>query len=109
MATKLQGATGRMVKTYLMLTCTAGRRETITYGEIANATRVAPPGVGKSCLDPVAAYCEANNFPDITVIAVQDKTGLPAPEHFDPSTITDDWERVYDFPWTDYAPPAVSG
>ena len=103
---QLNGPGGRSVRTYLILIGKATRRETATYREIADANTVALQGVGRSRLNQVADWCEARGFPDLTVLVVSEESGQPAEDHFDPETYRIR-ERVYKWPWTDYAPPTV--
>ena len=105
---QLNGPGGRLVRTYLILIGKATRRETATYREIAEANAVAMPGVGGLCLDPVADWCKARRFPDLTVLVVSEETGQPAEDHVSP-TLYRVREGVYRWPWTDYAPPTVDG
>ena len=109
MAEKLQDDARRLVKTYLILVSKATNRQTIRYGVLADQIGVARQGVGQSCLNPVYRFCMDNDYPDLTVLAVQRDTGEPAEGHFDRATLYREREKVYDFPWTDYAPPTVDG
>ena len=96
---------GKVVKTYLILVGMATRRQTIPYNYIAQETRVAARAVGGLCLDPISLYCQANNFPNLTSIVVNKETGEPGNSYVPRETLYRDRERVYDFPWLDYAPP----
>ena len=109
MAEKLDGPTGRLVKTYLILVGAATWRQTIRYADLANQTGVAVQGVGQLCLRPVSRFCEDNGYPDLTVLVVSRSTGEPSEGQFDPATLYRIREAVYDFPWTDYAPPTGDG
>ena len=108
MAEKLEGSRGRLVKTYLTLINMAERRETVTYGDLADLIGVANQAVGRLCLNPVWEYCEANGLPDLTSIVVNGSTGEPAEGHFNPRTVYRIRETVYEFPWTDYSPPEIN-
>ena len=100
---------GKVVKTYLILVGMATRRETTRYGYIAEETGVATQAVGGLCLDPIYQFCQENNFPDLTAIVVRRDTGEPGEGYLNRETLYRDRERVYDFPWMDYAPPTIEG
>ena len=110
MAEKLLGSSssGKVVKTYLILVGMAMRRETTQYGLIAKETGVASQAVGGLCLDPINRYCQANNFPYLTSIVVSKDTGEPGVNYPGArASLYRDREKVYEFPWLDYAPPTI--
>ena len=109
MAEKLQDDTRRLVKTYLILVGKATNRQTIRYGDLADQMGLPAVGLGQSCLNPVYRFCEENGYPDLTTLVVRRDTGEPAEGHFDRATLYREREVVYDFPWTDYAPPTGDG
>ena len=95
---------GKVVKTYLILIGLATRRQTIRSGDLANEVGVVPPGIG-ACLDPLYyRFLKKNGFPDLTSIVVNKEKGEPAEGHF---LGYPEREKVYDFPWMDYAPPTI--
>ena len=50
---------------------------------------------------------KANNLPNLTSIVVNKDTGEPGDSYVPRETLYGDRERVYDFPWLDYAPPTI--
>lgn len=105
MAEKLldSGPMGKVVKAYLMLIGAAARRETVLYGTLGNATGVIARSVGKDLLNPVWRFCEMQGHPDLTTIVVRADIGEPAEGHAN----YPERERVYNYPWMDYAPPTI--
>ena len=110
MAEKLldSGPKGKVVKTYLILVGMATRRQTTRYGYLADETGVATRAVGGLCLDPIYQFCQENGFPDLTCIVVRQDTGEPGYSHVGMESLYRNRERVYDFPWLDFAPPTMS-
>ena len=94
---------GKVVKTYLMLIGAAARRETVLYGVVGDATGVIARSVGRDLLDPVWRFCEMKGHPDLTTIVVRAGIGEPAEGRSDYR----EREKVYNYSWTDYAPPTV--
>lgn len=99
------GRMGKVVKTYLILVGMATRRQTIRYEDLANEIEDVPPGVGRYLTDLYYRFLKKNSFPDLTAIVVSKVTGEPAEGHFFGYR---EREKVYDFPWMDYAPPTIS-
>ncbi|MCY3692804.1 MAG: hypothetical protein OXI54_16380 [Chloroflexota bacterium] len=97
------GPMGKVVKTYLILIAAAARRETVTYGAVGNATEVHNLSVGKRLLDPVWRFCEMKGHPDLTTIVVNADTGEPGEGRANYR----ERENVYNYSWTDYAPPTI--
>ena len=95
---------GRVVKAYLILVGMATRRQTIRYGDLADEIGVPPPGVGTYLDHLYYRFLKKNDFPDLSAIVVNKGTGEPAEGHF---LGYPEREKVYDFPWLDYAPPTV--
>lgn len=99
------GPMGKVVKTYLILIGLAARRQTIRYGDLAGELGVAPPGVGVPLTDLYDGFLKRNCFPDLTGIVVNKETGETAGGRF---LGYPEREKVYDFPWLDYAPPTIA-
>ena len=85
----------------------AARRQTTTYGDIAEEIKVAARAAGGLCLDPILCYCEATKLPNLASIVVNRITGEPEDNYRQRESLYRDRECVYEFPWLDYAPPTI--
>ena len=97
----------RAVQIWLILIGSAARRETLTYGMLVRRMGlhgVMPPLHRQ--LGHVMYYCQAEDLPPLTVLAVNKTTGRPgkgldlAINQFDQAR-----ERVFRFPWYELVPP----
>ena len=106
MAEKLldSGPMGKVVKTYLILVDKATKRQTIRFGDLAKEIGVVPPGVGVPLTVLYDRFLKRNDFPDLTAIVVR-VNGEPVEGKF---LGYPEREKVYDFPWMDYAPPTIA-
>ena len=67
----------RSLQIWTLLVCAARERKSLTYGDVARALGMKGAGVMSSFLDPIMRYCARNGYPPLTVLVVNQKTGLP--------------------------------
>ena len=80
----------------------ASRRETITYGELAEWIRM--PGRARSMrvyLNPIMCYCVNRGLPALTAVVVNQDTGRPGEGLItvNQENIDAEWESVFRYDW----------
>ena len=100
-------APARALQIWLILIGSAIRRETQTYGEIAEAIGVPAIAVG-GFLNYIHHFCEQNDLPQLTVLVVRQDTGEPGDGYLGSRcTMYSDREQVYQYDWFCIFPPAL--
>lgn len=97
----------RALQMFLLLAGAARERKTLTYIQIAHAIGYKGAGVLGRPLGHIAYWCLENGLPPLTVLAVNEKTGLPGDEYIGPGDLHADRERVFAFDWVDLIPPTA--
>ena len=67
----------RSMQIWTLLVCAAYERKTYTYGEIVEILGMGGAGVMSQFLGPIMLYCEDSEYPPLTVLIVNQDTGLP--------------------------------
>ena len=67
----------RSLQIWAVLVCGARERRSYTYGDIAKILGMKGAGVMAQFLGPIMWYCENNDLPPLTVLVVNQETGLP--------------------------------
>jgi len=91
----------------MLLTCAALERKTYTYGELASILGMKGAGVLGQFLGPVRCFCEDNDYPPLTVLVVNQDTGLPGEGLSTLEDVNTDREHVFKYPWFEIKPPQV--
>jgi len=76
----------------------------VTYGILAEKMGYEGAGVLDKRLGHVAFYCEQNDLPPLTVIVVNQETGLPG-RGFPGDELHATREQVFNFDWYGLFPP----
>jgi len=107
----------RALQCHLILIGCAARRQTVTYGELAErlgykkadgGPGVTGGGVIGNRLAPLMFWCKQNNLPALTSLVVREDTGMPGLGiYLDPSEVPSAQEKVYAFDWYAIVPPTV--
>jgi hypothetical protein len=94
----------RASQVWQILVSKASYRETLTYGQPASLLGFEGAGVLAHILGHIMHYCFQNHLPPLTVLVVNQKTGLAGegPIQADYNT---DRERVFGFNWYGIVPP----
>ncbi len=97
------------LRAYLYLIGCAVHRKSITYGELAQRIKRGGPNLLARPLDMLTRWCRGNDVPALTVLVVEQTTGLPAPGFTAVSRteIPAEQERVWDYDWLAILPPPI--
>lgn len=67
----------RAAQLWSLLVLAARNQQILSYRTVQHLTRMERVGIGKVCLGPIFAYCKAHKLPWLTVLVVEERTGLP--------------------------------
>jgi len=89
-----------------ILAWAARNRQSMTYGHLSKLIGVPPAGLGQ-LLEPIQSYCILETIPPLTILVVQQETGLPGSgftganaQEFGKTQID-----VFEFDWLDHGNP----
>ena len=68
----------RASQIWSLLAWAAKNRQSLTYGQVGKLIGVPAAGLGQ-LLEPIQSFCLINGLPPLTVLVVQQDTGLPGP------------------------------
>jgi putative restriction endonuclease len=96
----------RAAQIWQILVAKAHNRQTLTYGDLAELLDYDGAGVFAHILGHIFSYCAQNNLPPLTVLVVNQETGLPG---FNTAMdLNAAREEVYRFDWFDIVPPSMN-
>ena len=95
----------RSLQIWQILIAKANSRQTLTYGMLAQMLRFKGAGVLAPILGHIMFYCQQNNLPPLTVIVVNQRTGLPG-EGLTDAELNADREAVFNYDWFNLYPPS---
>ena len=95
----------RALQIWSLLICAARERKTYTYGEIADVLGMGGARVIGQFLGPIMYYCEQNDLPPLTVLVVNQETGLPGEGLTTIEEVNSDREGVFAYDWFAMEPP----
>ncbi len=98
----------RALQIWSLLVCAARERRTYTYGEIADVLGMGGAGVIGQFLGPIMYYCVQNDLPPLTVLVVNQDTGLPGDGLTTIEEVNEDRERVFSYDWFAIEPPETN-
>ena len=99
----------RSLQIWALLVCAARERRSYTYGDIAKILGMKGAGVMAQFLGPIMWYCENNDLPPLTVLVVNQETGLPGEGLSTIEEVNSDRELVFNYDWFSLKPPETSG
>lgn len=88
-----------------MLICAARERKTYRYGDIAGVLGFGGAGTMAQLLGPIMWLCEDSGWSPLTVLVVNQDTGLPGEGLSTLEEVNKDREAVFAFDWFAVAPP----
>ncbi len=95
----------RALQIWQILIAKASNRQTLTYGMLAQLLGFQGAGVLAPILGHIMFYCQQNSLPPLTVIVVNQKTGLPG-EGLTDAELNADREAVFNYDWFNLYPPS---
>lgn len=95
----------RASQIWSLLICAARERKTYTYGKVADILGFGGAGVMAQILGCIMWYCEENDFPPLTVLVVNQESGLPGEGLSTVEDVNSDREEVFQFDWFSVEPP----
>lgn len=98
----------RSLQIWTLLVCAARERRSYTYGNIANILGMGGAGVMAQFLGPIMHYCEQDGYPPLTVLVVNQETGLPGDGLVTLEELNQDREMVFRFDWFKIEPPETN-
>jgi hypothetical protein len=96
----------RALQVWLILIGKAHNRQIMTYGMLADLLGFKGAGVLAQILGHVMYYCQDNKLPPLTILVVNQRTGLPG-EGLIGADLNADRETVFNHPWYEIHPPTA--
>ena len=96
----------RAYRTWGILTQCVSNRRSITYGQLAEKLSIHPRPT-RFILDVIQNYCLEEKLPPLTILAVNQTTGLPGPGFiaWGMDNLEEGRQQVFDFPWSSLENP----
>ena len=98
----------RAMQVWQILIAAAHERRTLTYGEVAGLLGVEGAGVLAQILGLIMTYCQQNGLPPLTVLVVNQDTGLPGSGLTTVEDLPKDREAVYRQDWYSRYPAQIA-
>lgn len=95
----------RALQIWSLLVCAARDRRTYTYGGLASVLGMGGAGVMAQFLGPIMYYCREQRLPPLTVLVVNQDTGLPGSGLTTLENVNLDREKVFAHDWFRVEPP----
>lgn len=99
--------TERAVQIWPVLALAARNRQTLTYEIVEGLTGLFRAGLGQ-CLDPIQAYCVANDLPPLTALVVEKGSGLPGTGFTAAADVPKAQARVFAYDWSSHECPSAA-
>lgn len=97
----------RALQIWQILISKAANRQTLTYKMLAELLGFQGSGTLAPMLGHIMYYCQQNKLPPLTVIVVNQTTGLPGNGLITANNIHAEREDVFNFDWFAIYPPSV--
>ena len=94
----------RASQIWQILVCKAHNRQTLTYGQLADLLGFGGALSPANILGRITYYCIQNSLPQLTVLVVNQDTGLPG-KGLIKTDFNADREKVFRFNWFGVVPP----
>lgn len=98
--------TERSYQIWPLLAFAAHNRQILTYKMVNQLTGMATSGIGK-CLEPIQSYCLLNDLPPLTILVVNQTTGLPGAGFTAAEDIPKTQLDVFSYDWLAHGAPSV--
>ena len=100
----------RALQIWVLLACAAHERTIYTYGGLARKLGIDEAyGVIGQYLGPIMDYCQQHELPPLTILVVNQETGLPGPGliSLEPEQHEPERVRVFAHDWLAMPPPSI--
>ena len=100
----------RAVQIWVLLACAARERTICTYGGLARKLGIDnAAGVFGAYLGPIMDYCQQHDLPPLTILVINQETGLPGPglTSLEPELHGPERVRVFEHDWLAMPPPST--
>jgi len=99
-------ASERSAQIWSVLAWAARSRQNITYSQLAQVTGAFTGGLG-AWLEPIQSYCILNELPPLTILVVQQESGMPGSGFTGASAdeLARAQARVFAFNWLEHGNP----
>ncbi len=96
----------RASQIWAVLAWAASHRQNIAYSLLSEATGAFTGGLGR-LLEPIQSYCQLNSLPPLTILVVQQESGLPGSGFTaaSASELASAQEKVFAFDWLKHGNP----
>jgi hypothetical protein len=95
----------RSLQLWSLLICAARERKLYPYGQVAKILGMSGAGVIGQFLAPIVWYCQERGLPPLTVLVVNQDSGLPGDGLATLEEVNQDRERVFTWDWFALEPP----
>ena len=92
----------------MILVAAAHDRRTLTYGNLADLIGFEGAGVLAQILGMIMTYCQRNDIPPLTILVVNQDTGLPDEGLTTIQNVNQDREAVFNLNWYARIPVQVT-
>ena len=101
-------ASERSAQIWAVLAWAARSRQNITYGQLAQIAGAFTGGLG-GWLEPIQSYCIINELPPLTVLVVQQDSGMPGSGFTGASAgeLAKAQARVFAYNWLEHGNPGA--
>jgi hypothetical protein len=95
----------RALQIYQILVGLAHNRQTMTYKMLADMLGYEGAGVFAAKLGHIMNWCQQNGLPPLTILVVNQETGLPGQGLVTPLNLHAEREDVFNYDWFNLMPP----
>jgi len=95
----------RASQVWSLLVCAAQERKSYRYGDVAEILGFGGAGVLSQILGCIMWYCDEQELPPLTVLVVNQESGLPGEGLTTLEEVNEDREAVFNYGWFEVRPP----
>lgn len=95
----------RAAQIWSILALAARNRQVLTYGIVSDLIGVPTVGLGQ-LLEPIQSYCLLRELEPLTILVIQDKTGMPGTGFIAAADIPAAQSRVFAYDWLEHGAPS---
>jgi hypothetical protein len=88
----------RAVQLWSVLVFAARMQKILSYSMVQELTGIFTPAIGK-VLEPIQSYCKREKLPPLTVLVINEETGLPGVGFTEAQDIFSAQARVFVYDW----------